>query len=108
LGSFLINTDTNFGRGSAIGGTSVEASIWSRADTLRTTAAGAIVILLLATAYFLSGKEGAGVNAALSLLIGSALGIAFERGRFCFFCIFPQRYRGRGHWICNHLWTVFT
>jgi uncharacterized membrane protein YedE/YeeE len=43
---------------------------------------------LLATAYFLSGKEGAGANAALSLLIGSALGIAFERGRFCFFCIF--------------------
>jgi len=62
---------------------------------LRTIAAGAIVLLLLATAYFLSGKEGAGVNAALSLLIGSALGIAFERGRFCFFCIFRDAIEDR-------------
>jgi len=95
LGSFLINTDTNFGRGSVIGGTSAEAFIWSKADTLRTTAAGGIIILLLATAYFLNGKEGAGVNAALSLLIGSALGIAFERGRFCFFCIFRDAVEDR-------------
>jgi uncharacterized membrane protein YedE/YeeE len=62
---------------------------------VRTIAAGAIVLLLLATAYFLSGKEGAGINAALSLLIGSALGIAFERGRFCFFCIFRDAIEDR-------------
>jgi uncharacterized membrane protein YedE/YeeE len=95
LGSFIISADTNFGRGSAHSGTSVEAPIWGKADTLRTIAAGAIVLLLLATAYFLSGKEGAGVNAALSLLIGSALGIAFERGRFCFFCIFRDAIEDR-------------
>ena len=88
MGSCIISADTNFDRGSTISGTSVEAPIWGKADTLRTIAAGAIISLLLATAYFLSGKEGAGANAALSLLIGSALGIAFERGRFCFFCIF--------------------
>ena len=77
------------------GETSVEAPIWGKADTLRTIAAGAIISLLLATAYFLSGKEGAGANAALSLLIGSALGIAFERGRFCFFCIFRDAIEDR-------------
>jgi uncharacterized membrane protein YedE/YeeE len=49
----------------------------------------------LASAYFLSGREGSGVNAALSLLIGSALGIAFERGRFCFFCIFRDAIEDR-------------
>jgi uncharacterized protein len=95
LGSCIISADTNFDRGSAISGTSVEAPIWGKADTLRTIAAGAIISLLLATAYFLSGKEGAGANAALSLLIGSALGIAFERGRFCFFCIFRDAIEDR-------------
>lgn len=95
MGSCIISEDTNFDRGSAISGTSVEAPIWGKADTIRTIAAGAIISLLLATAYFLSGKEGAGANAALSLLIGSALGIAFERGRFCFFCIFRDAIEDR-------------
>lgn len=95
MGSCIISADTNFGRGSTISGTSVEAPIWGKADTLRTIAAGAIISLLLATAYFLSSKEGAGANAALSLLIGSSLGIAFERGRFCFFCIFRDAIEDR-------------
>ena len=95
MGSCIISADTNFDRGFARGETSVEAPIWGKADTLRTIAAGAIISLLLATAYFLSGKEGAGANAALSLLIGSALGIAFERGRFCFFCIFRDAIEDR-------------
>ena len=95
MGSCIISADTNFDRGSTISGTSVEAPIWGKADTIRTIAAGAIISLLLATAYFLSGKEGAGANAALSLLIGSALGIAFERGRFCFFCIFRDAIEDR-------------
>lgn len=95
MGSCIINADTNFGRGSALSGTSVEANTWGKADTLRTIAAGVIVSALLASAYFLSGREGAGVNAALSLLIGSALGIAFERGRFCFFCIFRDAIEDR-------------
>ena len=95
MGSCIISADTNFDRGFARGETSVEAPIWGKADTLRTITAGAIISLLLATAYFLSGKEGAGANAALSLLIGSALGIAFERGRFCFFCIFRDAVEDR-------------
>ena len=95
MGSSLISADNNFDRGSAISGTSVEATTWGKADTLRTIAAGVVISALLATAYFLSGREGAGANAALSLLIGSALGIAFERGRFCFFCIFRDAVEDR-------------
>jgi uncharacterized membrane protein YedE/YeeE len=48
---------------------------------------GLTLIALLGTAYFLSAKENIG-NAPISLLIGLSLGIIFERGRFCFFCIF--------------------
>jgi uncharacterized membrane protein YedE/YeeE len=57
--------------------------------------AALLVIGLLTTAYRLSDNEGTGTNAALSLLIGSALGIAFERGRFCFFCIFRDAIEDR-------------
>ena len=88
MGSSVISTDTNFGRGSETFRTSAEVSTWSKADSLRTIAAGVIVLALLAGAYLLSGVEGTGPNAAVSLLIGTALGITFERGRFCFFCIF--------------------
>lgn len=95
MGSGLISTVTNFDRGGARGATSVEVSTWSKADTVRTILAGVLVLLLLGGAYLLSGKEGAGPNAALSLLIGSALGIAFERGRFCFFCIFRDAIEDR-------------
>ena len=95
MGSSVISAVTNFDRGGARGATSVEVSTWSKSDTIRTSAAAALVALLLAGAYLLSGKEGAGANAALSLLIGSALGIAFERGRFCFFCIFRDAIEDR-------------
>jgi len=95
LGSGLISTVTNFDGGGAKGATSVEVYTWSKADTVRTILAGVLVLLLLGGAYLLSGKEGTGLNAALSLLIGSALGIAFERGRFCFFCIFRDAIEDR-------------
>jgi len=95
LGSSVISAVTNFDRGSARGGTSVEVYTWGKADTFRTSAAAALIVALLTGAYFLSGKEGTGANAALSLLIGSALGIAFERGRFCFFCIFRDAIEDR-------------
>jgi uncharacterized protein len=48
-----------------------------------------ILIGLLATAYVLSSGEQAN-TAPISLLMGAALGILFERGRFCFFCIFRE------------------
>lgn len=43
---------------------------------------------LLLGAYALNETTGYGVKAALSLLIGAALGVVFQRGRLCFFCIF--------------------
>lgn len=53
------------------------------------TSIGALsLIALLAAAYFVQATPGHGAPAALSLLIGGALGMAFECGRFCFFCIF--------------------
>jgi uncharacterized membrane protein YedE/YeeE len=95
LGSSVISTGTNFGRGSGDSGTSTEVSVWSKGDSLRTGLAALLVIGLFFTAYQLSDNEGTGANAALSLLIGSALGIVFERGRFCFFCIFRDAIEDR-------------
>lgn len=51
-------------------------------------AAAILALSLLAGAYLLSGREGTGAQASFSLLIGAALGLIFERARFCFFCIF--------------------
>lgn len=42
------------------------------------------------SARVLQAAPGYGPKAALSLLIGTALGIVFQRGRFCFFCIFQE------------------
>lgn len=50
--------------------------------------AGLLVLVALAFgAYALEATPGQGSKAALSLLLGVALGIVFQRGRFCFFCI---------------------
>lgn len=95
MGSGVINADTNFDRGFARGETSVEAYSWGKKDSYRTAVAGLIIAALLFGAYLLHGREGSGPNAAFSLLIGGALGIAFERGRFCFFCIFRDAIEDR-------------
>ncbi|WP_168198599.1 YeeE/YedE family protein [Nesterenkonia sp. NBAIMH1] len=64
---------------------------WTRADTVRTAVAAVVAALLLGTAWYLHSTSGEGLggsNAALMLLVGAGLGILFERGRYCFFCIF--------------------
>lgn len=48
--------------------------------------AGGIVLVALAAAVFLSARPGDGAALALSLVLGLALGFAFQRSRFCFFC----------------------
>jgi hypothetical protein len=48
----------------------------------------ALLIALIGLAHVLHDSVDYGATASLSLLIGAALGIAFQRGRFCFFCIF--------------------
>ncbi len=59
--------------------------------TRQQVASGVIGAVLLAgligAAYTLNSTPGFGAKASLSLLIGAALGITFQRGRFCFFCI---------------------
>ncbi len=61
---------------------------WSKAEIAKTIIALAIVVGLIALATSLGNNPDFGNTAALSLLIGTALGIVFERARFCFFCIF--------------------
>ena len=64
---------------------------WTRGDTVRTTIAVGVALALLGTWAWLATTGGSGVGgrrASFALLAGVALGILFERGRFCFFCIF--------------------
>jgi uncharacterized protein len=74
--------------GSVSEGGAAVVRIWSRGDTIRTSIAGVIVAGLIFWATLIGNDPSLGSNASFSLLIGTALGIVFERGRFCFFCIF--------------------
>lgn len=60
---------------------------WSRGDTVRSAIAVILIAGLIGLANYLGRNPEFGSDASVSLLIGLALGIAFERGRFCFFCI---------------------
>lgn len=62
--------------------------IWSKTELVKTVIGLGLVLGLIALATNLGNNPDFGNTAALSLLIGTALGIVFERGRFCFFCIF--------------------
>ena len=81
--------------GSSLGGATSVNRVWSKVDTIRTSIAGLIVLGLLFWAYLLSSNTETGGRASFSLLIGLALGIVFERGRFCFFCIFRDSIEAR-------------
>lgn len=59
----------------------------SRADLVRVGGLFVLVALVIG-AYALHDTPGQGARASLSLILGAALGIVFQRGRFCFFCIF--------------------
>ncbi len=59
----------------------------ARSAALRVGAATLLLIGLGVLASVLHGTPGRGAPAALALLLGAALGIVFERGRFCYFCI---------------------
>jgi len=72
-----------------LGTSGTVAPLWNKAEKIRTAIAGLLILLLLGLAYLLSSGEQAN-TAPISLLMGTALGILFERGRFCFFCIFRE------------------
>lgn len=69
-------------------------SLWTPKQKRRTIVAAAVLALLLCVAVVLSRSEN-GNNVALSLVLGLSLGIVFERGRFCFYCIFRDSFRER-------------
>ena len=61
---------------------------WTKADSIRTAVAGVVLVVALLTAWYLHYNNDLGARASVSLLVGLAIGIVFERGRFCFYCIF--------------------
>ena len=91
----MSSTSVKNAGGSSLGGATSVNRVWSKADTIRTSIAGLIVLGLLFWAYLLSSNTETGGRASFSLLIGLALGIVFERGRFCFFCIFRDSIEAR-------------
>ena len=64
----------------------VDPTPWTRAEVARTVLAALVLVAVAATAWWLH-DGGRGSAASFSLLTGAALGVLFERGRFCFFCI---------------------
>ncbi|MFM8506449.1 MAG: YeeE/YedE family protein, partial [Actinomycetota bacterium] len=45
-------------------------------------------LAIIGTAFWLTSGETPDPSRPVSLLLGAALGFTFERGRFCFFCLF--------------------
>lgn len=64
-----------------------EGPVWTQGDTYRSIFAVGLIAGLIALANYIGELKDFGTDASVSLLLGTALGIAFERGRFCFFCI---------------------
>ena len=56
---------------------------------------GLIALVTAALAVVLLVTREGDSTPALSLVIGAALGVAFERGRFCFYCIFREAIQER-------------
>lgn len=88
-------SDGRQGRSSGAPHPTGPASTWTRGDTVRTAVAVTIALTLLGAAGWLGATDGAGVGgsaASFALLAGAGLGILFERGRFCFHCIFRDAF----------------
>jgi uncharacterized membrane protein YedE/YeeE len=74
--------------------TSVERSV-VRGEGRRAVLGGLIALATAAVAIVLLVTREGDATPALSLVIGAALGVAFERGRFCFYCIFREAIQER-------------
>ncbi|MCS6834939.1 MAG: YeeE/YedE family protein [Anaerolineae bacterium] len=83
----MSSTPLNVGDGSV--GVVPDLDLWRlpRTDWARLAWGSLILLGIVGGAYALHSATGYGAQASLSLLIGTALGVVFERGRFCFFCI---------------------
>lgn len=65
-----------------------------RGGTIRIVVAALVLAGLVGTTYWLHAAPGRGATAALALALGAALGIVFQRGRFCYFCILRDGIEG--------------
>jgi len=72
--------------GGTLSGAAPASSLTTTALARYLFAALALIAIALA-AYTLHTTPGRGARASFALLSGAALGIAFQRGRFCFYCI---------------------
>jgi uncharacterized membrane protein YedE/YeeE len=79
---------------------------WTRGDSIRTVIAAVIILLLVFGATLLGKSAEFGSKAATSLMIGTALGIVFERGRFCIFCIFRDSINQRRNYGLISIFTA--
>lgn len=80
-------TDASTMGGGLIRGATPASIPFSRPFVLRGVLAIAILGGLALKAYDLQGIPQTGAESSFSLLVGVGLGIALQRGRFCFFCI---------------------
>ena len=87
MGSCVISNSEQSQQG--LGNTEALLPAWNKAQKIRTAISLAIVLGLFLLAFILSSGANAG-TAPVSLLLGAALGLLLERGRFCFFCIFRE------------------
>ena len=55
----------------------------------------AVLVALIVAAFWLGNGETADPQRPISLLLGASLGVAFERGRFCFFCLYREAFEER-------------
>lgn len=54
-----------------------------------------VLAAIIVTAFAISGGEIPDPGRPVSLLLGAALGFTFERGRFCFFCLYRDAFEQR-------------
>jgi len=66
-----------------------------RGEGRRAVLGGLIALVTAALAVVLLVTREGDSTPALSLVIGAAFGVAFERGRFCFYCIFREAIQER-------------
>jgi uncharacterized membrane protein YedE/YeeE len=78
--------DTSVG-GSVVSGAAPASTQFSARDGSRIGLAVAVLVAIVLGAYVLQDTPGQGARASFSLLVGAVLGLTFQRGRFCFFCI---------------------
>lgn len=63
---------------------------WTRAEVVKTSASFVLGVALIIGAFVLSATSNGDSTKPFSLLLGAGVGLVFERGRFCFFCIFRE------------------